>query len=86
MPITKQIRDLNFGNRELGNSGTSRHAGFNNTQKINIGNHLEGLGVLESRDINRCYNDQYEGIKKNASSNKFRLMLNKSKENSNKYV
>jgi len=43
VPATKQIKDLNFGSKGSSkrSHGESKNNRFNNTQKINIGNHLE---------------------------------------------
>jgi hypothetical protein len=95
IPITKQIRDLNFGGRSMtSKNSTLRPSNFNNTQKINIGEHLECMHALDEKDQNQVYADsihhnihgQHKSIlKKNSSSNKFRLILGKNKENTCKY-
>jgi hypothetical protein len=84
IPVTNQIRDLNFGGRGMTSKNcTSRHANFNNTQKINIGEHLECMAALDDKDQNQMYAESiHNNLKKNSSSNKFRLILGKTKENS----
>jgi hypothetical protein len=80
VPATKQIKDLNFGNRMPSTKGTwdSKSIQFNKTQKINIGSHLECMGVLQSKDQNRILeNTSHYELNKNLSSNKFRLLMPK---------
>lgn len=57
VPVTKQIRDINFGMTgfPFKNHSTSRPGNFNNTQKINIGDHLD---CIESKiDKSKSPND-----------------------------
>ena len=78
-PLAKNIRDFNFGTRgKTTKNSTSRHVNFNNTQKINIDGHLDGIHVLDEGDHSRIYAEStHHKIKKNSSSNKFRLILGK---------
>lgn len=83
VPATKHMKDLNFGSTKIYDS--SRPGYFNNTQKINIGSHLECLAALEERDQNLIYAENIPyNMKKTPSSNKFRLMMGKNNE-STKY-
>lgn len=80
VPATKQMKDLNFGSRMPSAKGACdpRSNQFNKTQKINIGSHLECMGVLQNKDQNRILeNTSHYELNKNLSSNKFRLLMPK---------
>ena len=87
MPLAKNIREFNFGSRgKTTKNSTSRQVNFNNTQKINIEEHLDGMHAIGNTNKSKIYTDKAKNhLKKNPSNNKFRLILSKNKANTTKY-
>lgn len=85
------MKDFNLGT-SYKNNCTSKHANFNNTQKLILGNHLDCMAVLEEKDQNKQvadnnYNNQNSIYQQNMHTNhsKLNCTMGKNKENSNKY-
>ena len=87
IPLAKNIKEFNFGSKgKTTKSSTSRQVNFNNTQKVNIEEHLDGMKAMDQMNKSRLYSDSiHSNLKNNSSSNKFRLILNKNKESTSKY-
>ncbi len=86
-PTAKPIREFKVGSRgKTTKNSTSRQVNFNNTQKINIEEQLDGMKAFDDMNQSKLYGESmHNNLRKNASSNKFRLILNKNKENTSKY-
>jgi len=59
MPLAKNIREFNFGSRgKTTKNSTSRQVNFNNTQKINIEEHLDGIHAIGNTNKSKIYTDK----------------------------
>jgi len=84
--VNKQPIDITAGVLNLYNKNiaSSRPIDFNNTQKINIGNHLDCLDLKFEHDMSNVKYCNYQTNLNQTSSHKFKPIITKNKEN-NKY-